>query len=194
MRKDTGPNQVCPGAAVWNAGSCERVAGDVYREAPNHELLAALRIDLRDVGHRRHEAQQLEELDAPLLEAFDSELRQGGEGELLLDLAHELLDARRRRNRLFPLQGRERALVFLVGEVQPDGARNQQRAAHQAEDQQEILAEETPAPQPRHVSVLLDQPVLRLQALSPAVTLSPCPRASAPTGEWSGRAPGRFRG
>jgi hypothetical protein len=176
------PEPGLPGARVLERRVLRAVlvgAGDVHREARHRELFAALGVDLRDVGHRRHEAQELQELDAPLLQAFHAELRQRGEGELLLDLAHELLDARRGRDRLLALQGRERALVFLVGEVQPDGARNQQRAAHQAQDQEEILAEETPAPQPRHVGVLLDEPVLRLQATPLAITLSPCRRAPA---------------
>src|SRR6185436_14909208 len=87
----------------------------------------------------------LEELDAPLLEALGAELRQRGERELLLDLAHELLDARRGAGGLLALQAGERFLVFLVGEVQADAARDQQRAADQREDQQEILAEQPAA-------------------------------------------------
>ena len=120
-------------------------AGHVHRQARHRELLAAPGIDLRDIGDGRHHAQQLEELDAPLLQALGTELRQRGEGKLLLDLAHELLDARRRAGGLFALQARERFLVFLVGEVQSDAARDQQRAAHQRQDQQEILAEQPPA-------------------------------------------------
>jgi hypothetical protein len=174
------PEPGLPGARVLERRVLRAVlvgAGDVHREARHRELLAALGIDLRDVGHRRHEAQQLQELDAPLLQAFDAELRQRGKGELLLDLAHELLDARRGGDRLLALQGGERALVFLIGEVQPDGARNQQRAAHQGQNQQEIFAEQSPAPQPRHVGVLPDEPIPGLQASPPVITLSPCRRA-----------------
>ena len=122
-------------------------ARGVHLEARHGELLAALRVDLRDVGHRRHHAQELQELDAPLLQALGAELRQRGERELLLDLAHELLDARRRARGLLALQAGERLLVLLVGEVEADAARNQQRAAHQREDQQEVLAEELAAVQ-----------------------------------------------
>ena len=117
----------------------------VHLQARHRELLASLGVDLRDVGDRVHHAQQLQELDAPLLEAFDAELRQRGVGELLLDLQHELLDARRRGERLLVLQARQRDLVFLVGEVEPDAAGNQQRAAYQREDQHEIPAEQPPA-------------------------------------------------
>src|SRR5574341_922612 len=84
-----------------------------------------------------------------MVEAFGAELRQRRRGDLLLDLAHELLDARRRARGLLALQGRERDLVLLVREVKTDAARNQQRAAHQAQDQQEVLAEELAAMQPR---------------------------------------------
>jgi hypothetical protein len=76
-----------------------------------------------------HHAQELQEFDAPLLQAFDTELRQRRVRELLLDLQDELLDARRRRQRLLMLQAGERDLVFLVREVEADAAGNQQRAA-----------------------------------------------------------------
>jgi hypothetical protein len=66
---------------------------------------------------------------------------------VLLDLQHVLLDARRRAGGLLALQVGERRLVLLVGEVQADAARDQQRAADKAKDQQEILAEELAAVQ-----------------------------------------------
>jgi hypothetical protein len=94
----------------------------IHLEAGHGELLAALGIDLRDIGDGRHHAQQLQELDAPLLEALGAELWQRGEGKLLLDLAHELLDARRGAGSLLALQAGERFLVLLVGEVKPDTA------------------------------------------------------------------------
>ena len=53
-------------------------------------------VELRDVGHLGRLAQQLQELDAAQLDVARIELRQRGVGELLLDLAHVLLDARRR--------------------------------------------------------------------------------------------------
>ena len=160
------------GARVLEGGLLRAVlvgAGDVHRQARHRQLLAALRIDLRDVGDGRHHAQQLEELDAPLLQALGAELRQRGEGELLLDLADELLDARRRAGGLLALQAGERLLVLLVGEVQADAARDQQRAADQREDQQEILAEQ-PAAVLAHDSLRGDDGLDRLQS----ITFSAC--------------------
>jgi hypothetical protein len=102
---------------------------------------------------------------------------------VLLDLQHVLLDARGRSRRLLALQARERFLVFLVGEVKADPARDQQRAADQGEDQQEVLAEELAAVQapgrrlPRG-RLLFDDRLYRFQALPPLrFTLSPRPRA-----------------
>ena len=73
------------------------------------------------------------------------ELRQRRVGELLLDLPDVLLDPRRRGERLLVLQGGERRLVLLVGEVDADRARREQRARHQREDQQQVLAEQAAA-------------------------------------------------
>ena len=81
-----------------------------------------------------------------------AELPHGRVGELLLDLADELLDARCRADGFLALHAGKRDLVLLVGEVQPDRAGDQQRAAHQREDQQEILAEQPPALDPFYLS------------------------------------------
>jgi len=141
-------------------------AGDVHGEARHGELLAALGVDPGNVGHRRDQAQQLQELDAPLLDAGGAELRQRRERELLLDLAHELLDARRRADRLLALQAEQRRLVLLVREVQADRARDEERAADQPEDQQEVLAEQAPALDRADLAVLRDQGVDRLHDAS----------------------------
>jgi hypothetical protein len=91
---------------------------------------------------------------------------------MLLDLQHVLLDARRRGRRLLPPQAGERLFVLLVGEVEADPARDQQRAADQGEDQQEVLAEELAAVQApgggtRRDRVPFDDRLYRFQALLP---------------------------
>jgi len=89
---------------------------------------------------------------------------------MLLDLQHVLLDARRGGRRLLALQAGERLLVLLVGEVQANPARDQQRAADQGEDQQEVLAEEraavqAPGPGTTRGRLLFDDRLYRFQAL-----------------------------
>jgi len=120
-----------------------------------------------------HDAQELQELDAPLLQALDPELGQRGVGELLLDLQDELLDARRGGERLLMLQAGERDLVFLIREVEADAARDQQRTADEGEDQQEVAAEQPPALDPRDNRVLLVDSLDGLQDAPPRLTLSP---------------------
>jgi len=70
------------------------------------------------------------------------------------------------------LQAGERDLVFLVGEIEADAAREEQRAADQGEDEQEIAAEEPSALDPRDFPVLLPDGLDRLQAPLPRGTLA----------------------
>ena len=65
--------------------------------------------------------------------------------ELLLDLLDILLDPRCRRERFFMLQACERRLVFLVGEVDADRARREQRDRDERQDEQQVFAEEAAA-------------------------------------------------
>src|SRR6185295_13388701 len=138
-------------------------------------------------GDRVGLAQELQELDAPLLQPLDAKLRQRRVLELLLDLEQEFLDSRRRRHRLLALQDRERALVFLIGEVQADAARDDQRAADERQDEQEILAKQPPAPQPRDVGMRSQEPLRQqchsitrsARARSEAGSLMPSVRAAA---------------
>jgi hypothetical protein len=71
------------------------------------------------------------------------------------------------------LQAGERDLVFLVREVEPDAARDEQRAADQREDEQEIAAEEPSTLDPRDLAMLFPDSLDRLQLpSSPRATLS----------------------
>ncbi len=116
----------------------------VHPEARHRDLLATLRVELRDVGHFRHLAQELQELDAAKLDVARVELRERGVGELLVDLAHVLLDARRRRHGLLLLQVAHRGLLLLVGEIEADAAGHEERAAHEREDEDQVLPEKPP--------------------------------------------------
>ena len=100
-------------------------------------------------------------------------VRMIGTSQAILDLQDELLDARRRRERLLVLQARKRDLVFLVGEVEADAAGDEERAAHEREDQQEVAAEKPPALSPRDIGVLFLDGLDGLQRPLLAPTLSP---------------------
>jgi hypothetical protein len=135
---------------------------------------------------------ELDQLDAPLLQTLERELGQRGVGDLALDLEDELLDARRRGQRLLVLQAGERDLVFLVREVKPDAARDQQRAADQGEDEKEVAAKEPAALDSRDLAMLFPDGLDRLQAaLLLRFTLSPRlrERAALPGVAASARAP-----
>src|SRR5258707_3603171 len=71
------------------------------------------------------------------------------------------------------LQAGERDLVFLVREVEADAAGNQQRAADEPEDQQEITAKKPPTLNPRDFGVLFLDGLDGLQRALPPPTLSP---------------------
>ena len=88
--------------------------GDVHPEPRHRDLLATGGVDLRDVGHFRRLAQELQEFETPQLHVAGIELRQRGIGELLIDLPDVLLDPRCRGDRLFVLQLGERGSILLV--------------------------------------------------------------------------------
>jgi len=71
------------------------------------------------------------------------------------------------------LQAGERGLVLLVREIEADAARDEERAADQREDEQEIAAKEPAALDPRDLAMLFPDSLDRLQAASsPRATLS----------------------
>ena len=131
---------------------------DVHAKPRNRDLLASGSIELRDVGDFGHLAQELQEFDAAQLDVAGIELRERGIGQLLLDLANVLLDARRCRDRLLLLQIAERGLVLLIREIDADRARREQGAADQREDEKQVFAK---------------QPALSRPALSPAGASGP---------------------
>src|SRR5262249_51449554 len=88
--------------------------GDVHAETRNAPRLASGLVEVAQVGDRRHLAQQLEEVYAPLLKARPAELRQPHPAELVLDLLHVGLDARRRARGLLALKREKVRLVLLI--------------------------------------------------------------------------------
>src|SRR5262249_25518904 len=62
--------------------------------------------------------------------------------DLALDLLHELLDAGGGGQRLLALEQREGGLVLLVGEVDLEGAADNQRPAHERDEERDVLPEQ----------------------------------------------------
>lgn len=120
-------------------------ADHVHREARHAQLLAALGVELRELGHRRHLAQQAQRVEPPLLDAARRPRQLGGPAELALDLVHELADADRRGLRLLALDADQVGLAFLVGEPDLQAAARDQRGADHGHEQADILAEQPPA-------------------------------------------------
>ncbi len=123
-------------------------AGRVHGKPRHGHFLASVGVDLAHVGDRGDDAQELQELEAALLGPARAQLEERGERDLLLDLPHELLDASRCGDRLLALQRGERVGVLLVREVKADRARDQQRAADQRDDEDEVLEEEPASMEP----------------------------------------------
>jgi hypothetical protein len=121
----------------------------VHSEPRHGDLLDAVAVGLRDVGDFRRLPQELQEFDAAQLDVPRVELRQRRVRQLAFDLLDVLLDSRRRGDRLFMLEARERRLAFLIREIDADAPRGKQRRRHQREDQQQVFAKEPAAMGPR---------------------------------------------
>ena len=91
---------------------------------------------LRDVGDLGHLPQQLQELDAPQLDVARrraAAARRSAAAARSCAMYCSMRDAA--ADGLLALQARERGLLLLVGEVEADRARHEQRAGDQREDQ-----------------------------------------------------------
>ena len=100
-------------------GEIRPAAHHVHGEAGDAELLLPRRVDVADLGDRRHLAEEAEVVSAPLLHGRrgSHDGRLGRPADLALDFLDELLDAGGSAERLFALERHERLLVLLVGEV-----------------------------------------------------------------------------
>ena len=74
------------------------------------------------------------------------------------------------------LEACQRDFVFLVREVEPNTTRNQERAAHQRKDEQEVATKQPPALNARDISVLFLDCLYGLQRepLSAADSITLC--------------------
>ena len=107
-------------------------ADHVHAEARHPELLAAVAIELHQLGDGRYLAQQADIVEAPLLGRQRVELSVGHPADLVLDPAHEGFDPLRRRLGLLALHVDRGAAVVLVDEIEVERGVDHQHAGHQA--------------------------------------------------------------
>ena len=136
MRKYTGANQI-----LREVG--HRIDA-IHRKARDHEPLAPQAVEVGDLRHGRGLAQELQEVDPRLFHVLDRRRHVGQRrpAELAFDVAQELLDAHGGGERLLALQAHQGIARFLVREVQADRPARDQAAAHQQDDEGEVLLEQ----------------------------------------------------
>jgi hypothetical protein len=123
----------------------ELAAHHVHRQARDAQLLVTARIDVTDFGDRGRLPQQSQRIQPTLIDRDRARAPRSlrHPGELMLELAHELVDADRGSERLFVLNARQGGLVFLVRKVDPDQTAYDERSAHQDHERYRVLEEQT---------------------------------------------------
>ncbi len=129
-------------------GEIGLAADRVHGQPGDAELLAAGRVDVADLGDGGHLALEAEEVEPALLERGPGgrALGLGHPAHLPLDLLDEALDLGGGRERLLALQGHERGLVLLVGEVELGDAAREQLGGHEQDEEGGVLPEQAAAP------------------------------------------------
>jgi hypothetical protein len=117
-------------------------ADHVHAEARHAELLAAVAVELHQLGDGRHLTQQTDIIEAPLFGRQRVELSVGHPADLVLDPAHEGFDPLRRRLGLLALHIDRGAAVFLVDEIEVKCRVDHQYAGHQAQEQDDVFQEQ----------------------------------------------------
>src|SRR5262245_20004265 len=111
---------------------------------PRHaQLLAALAVELYQLGDRRYLAQQADVVEAAVLDRQARPLRLGHPADLVLDAAHEGFDALGGGFRLLLLDLDRGAPVVLVDEIQIERGIDHQHAGDQADEQDDVLEEQS---------------------------------------------------
>src|SRR3954447_18781670 len=104
---------------------------------------------MTDFGDRRCLAQQSQRVEPALIDRYCARTPGclGDPRKLMLELAHELFDANRRRKRLFVLNASERCFALLIRKVKPDHAAHDEGAAHQDDERYRVLEEQATSTQ-----------------------------------------------
>ena len=120
-------------------------ADHIHLEPRDAKLLLAGRVELGQLGDRRHLAQQAQRVEAALVERRPRPWQLGGPADLVLDLGDELSDLCRGGGGLFALDADQRRFVVLVGKPDREGAIGEQRDAHHGDEQRHVFAEKPAA-------------------------------------------------
>ena len=124
-------------------GEVRVAAHDIHRQARDAQLLVARGIVVADFRDGRCMPQEAQRVEPALIQRDPARApgRLRDPGQLVLQLAHELLDARGCGQRLLALDLRQRGLVLPVGEVDLHHGADHQCAAHQQHQRNSILEE-----------------------------------------------------
>ena len=117
-------------------------ADHVHGEPRYPQLLLAGGIELRQLGDRRHLAQEPQPVEPALVDRARRPWQLRGPADLALDLLDELADLGGGGLGLLALDADQRGLVLLIGEPDLEQAVGEQRDTHDREEQRDIFAEQ----------------------------------------------------
>ena len=117
----------------------------VHGQARDAQLLVAGRIELRELGDRRHLPQQPQPVEPPLIDGAGGPGQLRGPSHLALDLLDELADLGRRGLGLLALDADQGCLVLLKGEDDFRQSVREQGDAHDGKKQADVFPKQPPA-------------------------------------------------
>src|SRR6185436_14593222 len=119
-------------------------ACDVHRQAGYPQLLVTALVEVAHFGDGRHLAQKPQRIEPALSgrRCIWRPRRLSYPSHLVLQIAHEVLDAHCRRDGLFPLNARECSLVFLIREIHLDEPAFDDREAGEEHQRDRVFQEE----------------------------------------------------
>ena len=171
------------------------VAGDRIQADPRHlELLAAGTVELGELGDGRDQELHAVVFEVALFGWQALELRICHPSDLALDLAHEGLDALRRRFGLFLLYLDRGSAIVLIDEIKVERGVDHQHAADQADEQHHVLEEEAaPHSITSSARARIDGGIVRPAALAVLRLSRSSIEVGCSTGRSAGLAPFRMR-
>ena len=120
----------------------------IHGQARDAQLLAPGRVELRELGDRRHLPQQPQPVEPPLIDGAGGPRQLRGPPHLALDLLDELADLGRRGLGLLALDADQGCLVLLKGEDDFRQSVGEQGDANDGKEQPDVFPKQ-PAAHPR---------------------------------------------